>query len=348
MSSGGARWEWDGGASVGWVPYDEEAAQQLELAHAAGRKSTRLLIRDVGYTINLGQMAQQNESTLRLATQRARKKVHNKVQGLRRQLDDVGRADELRQRADLMLAYAYDVPRGANSMKVPALDGDGTVEIPLDPKKPVAQQANQLYDKARRLGDGRAVTEQRLADSEAELQQLDDVLARLEAPSDDDLEAARAALVALSLLPKPQKKPTGQKKKEASVPYRRFASAEGYPIFVGRNNNQNDELTMRYANGNDLWLHVGGGRPGSHVVVRLPKNKTASLETLLDAATLAVHFSKARGEPRIDVVYTFRKNVRKPKGLPAGAVVPSHTKTVTVLADDDRLRRLLDSAGDAD
>ncbi|KAG8460602.1 hypothetical protein KFE25_011377 [Diacronema lutheri] len=63
MSSGGARWEWDGGASVGWVPYDEEAAQQLELAHAAGRKSTRLLIRDVGYTINLGQMAQQNEST---------------------------------------------------------------------------------------------------------------------------------------------------------------------------------------------------------------------------------------------------------------------------------------------
>ena len=103
---------------------------------------------------------------------------------------------------------------------------------------------------------------------------------------------------------------------------------------------------MRFANGNDLWLHVGGGRPGSHVVVRLPRNKTASLETLLDAATLAVHFSKARGEPRAEVIYTFRKHVRKPTGLPAGAVVPSQTKTVTVHADPDRLRRLLDSAGD--
>jgi predicted ribosome quality control (RQC) complex YloA/Tae2 family protein len=127
---------------------------------------------------------------------------------------------------------------------------------------------------------------------------------------------------------------------------RRFVSAEGYPIWVGRNNEQNDRLTMQIANGNDLWLHVGGGRPGSHVVVRLPKGKTASLETLLDAATLAVHFSKARGERRIDVVYTQKKHVRKPKGLPAGAVVPAQTKTVTVLQDEARLRRLLDGGAD--
>mgnify|MGYP002148869586 FL=1 len=106
---------------------------------------------------------------------------------------------------------------------------------------------------------------------------------------------------------------------------------------------------MRIANGNDLWLHVGGGRPGSHVVVRLPKQKTASLETLLDAATLAVHFSKARGEPRLEVVYTLKKHVRKPKGLPAGAVVPSQTKTIVVLHDEARLRRLLTGQdGDAD
>ena len=126
----------------------------------------------------------------------------------------------------------------------------------------------------------------------------------------------------------------------------RFVSIEGYQILVGRNNEQNDRLTMRVANGNDLWLHVGGGRPGSHVVIRLPKNKTASLETLLDAGTLAVHFSKARGEHRIEVVYTHKKHVRKPKGLPAGAVVPSQTRSLTVHLDPGRLRRLLDSGGD--
>ena len=61
-----------------------------------------------------------------------------------------------------------------------------------------------------------------------------------------------------------------------------------------------------------------------------------------------MHFSKARGEPRIDVVYTLRKHVRKPKGLPTGAVVPAHTKTVTILAEAPRLRRLLDSASHLD
>jgi predicted ribosome quality control (RQC) complex YloA/Tae2 family protein len=129
---------------------------------------------------------------------------------------------------------------------------------------------------------------------------------------------------------------------------RRFVSAEGYDVLVGRDNEQNDRLTLRIANGNDLWLHVGGGRPGSHVVVRLPKGKTASLETLLDAGTLAVHFSKVRGERIVDVVYTQAKHVRKPKGLPAGAVVPGQTKTITVRADAARLQRLLDSAGAAD
>jgi predicted ribosome quality control (RQC) complex YloA/Tae2 family protein len=80
--------------------------------------------------------------------------------------------------------------------------------------------------------------------------------------------------------------------------------------------------------------------------VRLPKGKTASLDTLLDAGTLAVHFSKARGERSIDVIYTFAKNVRKPKGLPAGAVVPSQTKTITVRLDEARLKRLLSGSDD--
>jgi predicted ribosome quality control (RQC) complex YloA/Tae2 family protein len=297
--------------------------------------------------LDLEREHEQGEAVVRLAAQRAHKKARNKVEGLRRQLEDVGRADELRGRADLMLAYAATVARGAASMEVPALDGDGVLRIPLDPKLPVTQQASRLYDKARRLTDGRGVAEQRLAASEQALEEVRAVLASLDEGSAAAVDAAREQLVALGLLPKPQARGAAQKR-TAQVPYRRFTSAEGYPLYVGRNNRQNDELTMRFANGNDLWLHVGGGRPGSHVVVRLPKNKTASLETLLDAGALAVHFSKARGEPRVDVVYTFRKHVRKPKGLPPGAVVPSQTKTITALADEDRLRRLLDSAADGD
>tara|TARA_R110002094_G_scaffold24792_9_gene36987 strand:- start:30 stop:1553 length:1524 start_codon:yes stop_codon:yes gene_type:complete len=286
------------------------------------------------------------EGTLRLLVERNRKKSEHKVQGMQRQLDNIDRVQQLRSTADLILAYAHSVPRGAKSMEVPSLDGEGTVTIPLDPSKPVAIQANKLYDKARKQEEGREMTEKRLAVARQEQAELQSIAQLLEKPTDANLETVRTRLQALGLIPKPktatkQKPGKSRKKTDEAVPFRRFASAEGYPIFVGRNNNQNDELTMRYANGNDLWLHVGGGRPGSHVVVRLPKQKTASLETLLDAATLAVYYSKSRGEPRIEVIYTFRKNIKKPKGLPAGAVVPVQTKTVTVLADERRLSRLL-------
>jgi len=80
------------------------------------------------------------------------------------------------------------------------------------------------------------------------------------------------------------------------------------------------------------------------VVVRLPRAKTASLETMLDAASLAVHFSKARGRPACEVVYTQRKHVRKPKGFGLGQVSLDRSKTIYVRADAERLKRVLDTA----
>lgn len=297
---------------------------------------------------------------VRRAAQRALHKTQARVQGLSQQLADTDRAQQLRERADLMLAYAHTVRRGATAMLVPDPERDGEERtIELDPARPVVAQSQALYEKARRLDDGRAIAEQRLAAARADLATLQattEALAALNPESQDlaeSLAPLRAELRRLGALPKAKAADAGRPKPPArdethGENVRRFVSAEGYPIWVGRNNEQNDRLTMRIANGNDLWLHVGGGRPGSHVVVRLPRQKTASLETLLDAATLAVHFSKARGEPRIDVVYTLRKHVRKPKGLPAGAVVPAQTKTITVLRDEARLARLLDSGGGGD
>jgi predicted ribosome quality control (RQC) complex YloA/Tae2 family protein len=291
------------------------------------------------------------------AAKRALAKATAKVAGLSQQLADAGRAQALRARADLMLAYAHTVPRGAVSMRVPdpARDGD-EIAIELDPSQPVIAQSQALYEKARRLDDGRAIAGQRLAQAttdEAALRAVAEELAPLGADTQQlaaSLAPVRAELQRLGMLPKTPSADRATRAKPqprddtSGENLRRFVSAEGYAIWVGRTNEQNDRLTMSIANGNDVWLHVGGGRAGAHVIVRLPKQKTASLETLLDAATLAVHFSKARDERRIDVVYTLKKHVRKPKGLPAGAVVPSHTKTLTVLRDEARLARLLASA----
>lgn len=302
------------------------------------------------------------QQRLQLAIDRAAARARKKAEGLREQQATAARAPELRAEADLMLAYLHTVRRGAATMTVPDPLRDGEPRtIELDPARPLQQQAQARYERARRLEDGLATARTRLAAVEGELAALADANARLsaigrdaEAPS--RLDAVRRDLQALGVKPAPAAgaPPTVATAKRATPPrgkahgenLRRFTSAEGYEILVGRDNQMNDRLTLRIANGNDLWLHVGGGRPGSHVVVRLPKGKTASLETLLDAGTLAVHFSKARGEHRIDVVYTFAKNVRKPKGLPAGAVVPQQTKTLTVRLEPARLQRLLASQPD--
>ncbi len=301
---------------------------------------------------------QRDHDSLLRAAQRALHKASAKAKGVGQQLADTGRAGALRAEADLMLAYAHTVRRGAVQMTVPDWERDGEERtIALDPSKPVVMQSQALYEKARRLDDGRDMAEQRLAEAEATIAVLQPIHAALSALSPvapdliEQLAHHRQSLQRLGALPKapaPPKPPGRAHHEDPADNVRRFVSAEGYPIWVGRNNEQNDRLTMRLAKGNDLWLHVGGNRPGSHVVIRLPKNKTASLETLLDAATLAVHFSKVRGESRIEVVYTQKKHVRKPKGLPAGAVVPAQTKTITVLRDEARLQRLLSSASEPD
>lgn len=289
---------------------------------------------------------------LQVHADRAVARAEKRAQGLRTQLAESDNAALLRAEADLMLAYMHTVKRGSDVMEVPDPHGDGLVAIDLDPALPIAVQAEKRYDKARRMDEGRAITAERLAAAEQELAAVTAARAQLLASGPDDdssllhaeRELARVGAIPKVREPKTAKAAPKPKDLVGGENVRRFRSAEGYDILVGRDNHQNDKLTLRIAKGNDLWLHVGGGRPGSHVVVRLPKGKTASLETLLDAGTLAVHFSKARGERRIDVVYTFAKFVRKPKGLPPGAVVPSQTKTITVNLDEARRKRLLDGS----
>jgi predicted ribosome quality control (RQC) complex YloA/Tae2 family protein len=284
------------------------------------------------------------------ALERALARTAGQVEGLRTQLAGALDAARLRHEADLLLAWAHRIPRGADHVEVPDSEAEGGfLRIDLDPALPAVPQAQARYERARRLEDGRSVTEARLAGLEtgyARLQGLRQALG--ERPTAEDLERLAPELAAAGITAAPAgRKAVAERKpqRREDTRFRRFTSAEGHPVFVGKDNHSNDELTCRFARGNDVWLHVGGGRAGSHVLVRLPKGKTASLETLLDAATLAIHFSKARGEDRVDVVYTFAKNVRKPRGSPAGSVVPTNPRTLTVRVEPTRLQRLLDGTG---
>ncbi len=122
-------------------------------------------------------------------------------------------------------------------------------------------------------------------------------------------------------------------------PFRRFTSTDGFPIFVGRNARENDELTFGLAKSDDLWLHARG-TPGSHVVVRLEKGTEPPLETIRDAATLALLYSDLKKSGKGEVIYTRRKWVKKAKGQAPGAVTVTQEKSLHVSLDKKRLDAL--------
>ena len=290
----------------------------------------------------------------RLATERAlstaRKRLTHKISGLMAQREAIDRVPELRKRADLLLAYSFSIQRGQTSVEVPDPDQDGaTLRFDLDPAKSIRDQIEAHYDRARRLEDATEIAKARLADAEQELASIAAFEQELAAATEPTaLAALRTRLTSRGLLRAPQQTPAVVRKPTSKLgklthgeSFRRFQSSEGYLILCGKSNEQNDKLSLRVAAGNDLWFHVGQGYAGSHVVMRVPKGKTASLESMLDAGTIAVHFSKARAATVCDVDYTFAKFVRKQKGLPPGKVTITQNKTLRVRIEKARIERLL-------
>ena len=300
-------------------------------------------------------------SRLLQATDRGIRKLEHKVAGLDRQQDQIERVADIRSAGDLLLAYGFGARPDATELEVPDPDKpDAMLTLALTPGVPIQVQAERHYKRARKLEDGATLSASRRAAAAAELTELQELHARvagLDNPSDiDALADLQTEFYERKLLrrpPKIQARPTNNagnsqlRKITKGHNVRCFTSEEGLLIMVGRTNQQNDRLSLSIAKGNDCWLHVGRGYAGSHVVIRLPKGKTASLPTLLDAATLAIYFSKARNATRCEVIYTAAKNVRKPKGLPPGKVTTTDTKTLSVDIEADRVRRLLDTAAES-
>jgi len=120
---------------------------------------------------------------------------------------------------------------------------------------------------------------------------------------------------------------------------RQFRTREGLDVFAGRNARENDELSIRLARGNDLFFHRAG-KPGPHVILRVPKGKNASPESIDDAAFLAAYLAGWRGPGDERVLWTEAKYVRKPKGLPPGKVLTERTREHRVRYDSERVGRL--------
>ncbi|MDR1559673.1 MAG: NFACT RNA binding domain-containing protein [Clostridiales bacterium] len=121
----------------------------------------------------------------------------------------------------------------------------------------------------------------------------------------------------------------------------KFISSDGFDIYVGKNNKQNDELTLRFAASDDIWLHTKE-IPGSHVIIK-SRGADVSDAALREAALLAAYYSKARQSSQVPVDYTLKKNVKKPNGAKPGMVIYVSNKTIYITPEEELVRRVKQS-----
>jgi predicted ribosome quality control (RQC) complex YloA/Tae2 family protein len=273
---------------------------------------------------------------LRAAQARGRRALEKLAEELAR----VPAAAADRRAGDLLKANLRAVARGAREVSLTEWTEAGPVEVrvALDPALTPRQNMERCYRRFKRISESAARVAARTAEVTARQGALEVLRLRVEAAPLPELAALEREARKLSAGPKPAQQ-ARRRREVAALPYRTFRSLAGLPLLVGRGAAENDELTRRVARGNDLWLHVRG-QAGAHVVIRLG-GKQADQESLLDAATLAVHFSDARGEPQAEVACTQAKYVKKGRGAAPGAVTYSQERMLHLRTEAARLARLL-------
>ncbi|MEM8884701.1 MAG: NFACT RNA binding domain-containing protein [Planctomycetota bacterium] len=190
--------------------------------------------------------------------------------------------------------------------------------VPLDPKLAPNENIDRIFQRARKAERGRPKIEARLA----------------------ELRELRARVDSGELVPENQVPGRSKGKEAPRKPYRVFLAGNGDRILVGKGGRDNDETTLKVAGPNDIFLHVRG-TPGAHVIVPVRKGDTVNEETLIDAAHLALHYSKMKKADRADITWTPRRNVSKPKGVKAGTVRVAREKVLHLRREPERLGRLL-------
>jgi predicted ribosome quality control (RQC) complex YloA/Tae2 family protein len=247
------------------------------------------------------------------AVERAQKKVERLTAELGTASQD---ATRLRADADLLLANVREAKRGSKVVDLIGFDGQ-PVRLQLDPALSATEQAQSWYTQARKRERAADQLPALIAQAEAELLASREQVERVRSGEAVEIELPRS---------RAKQRPAPTEK----LPYRRYRTASGLEVRVGRSSRGNDELTLHHSSGNDVWMHardVGG----AHVVLRWSDaDNTPPKQDLVQAATLAALHSKARHSRVVPVDWTRRKHVRKRRGSPPGQVMVDRAKTIFV------------------
>jgi predicted ribosome quality control (RQC) complex YloA/Tae2 family protein len=281
------------------------------------------------------------------ALRAARKRTARTLEKVEADRTRITEASQYQRLGDLLKPVIGRLKRGDLEAKAIEYGEHGAQEVmvPLLPNLSPKENMERYYHLHRRLARNAERVDERLLLLMTQVDRLDHLITAAEtSQTADEVDSLLSQAHAEGLLRTERQTQARGGGESPRVPFREFRSTSGQRIWVGKNARDNDALTFRIARGNDLWLHARG-QTGSHVIVPGIGASGPDGETLLDAATLAAHFSAARDESFVEVAATRRKHVHKPKGAAVGAVQFSQERTIALRREPDRLARLLASEG---
>ncbi|MGN0435946.1 MAG: NFACT family protein [Wujia sp.] len=247
------------------------------------------------------------------------------------QLKSTEKREKYKIYGELLTAYGYSVQPGAKKIECDNYYTGEKIIIPLDPEYSAMDNSKRYFARYNKLKRTYEALTELTVESKNELDYLLSVQNSLEiATSENDLADIKKELVEAGYVRGKIDRNKG-KKQEKSKPLH-YISSDGYHIYVGKNNIQNEELTFKVANGNDMWFHAKG-RPGSHVIVKIDENGELPDATYEEAARLAAFYSTGKDSPKVDVDYTIRKNIKKPPKAKPGYVIYHTNYSMTIEPD---------------
>ncbi len=277
----------------------------------------------------------QKSTDLRRIVQTALERNIKKYDLQAKQLKDTEKREKYRIYGELINTYGYGVEPGSKSFEALNYYTGEMVTIPLDPQIPVQENAKKYFDKYGKLKRTCEAVTKLLEETGSEVEHLRSVQTALDiALQEEDLVQIKEELMQSGYIRK--RNPGSKRPKITSKPFH-YISSDGYHMYVGKNNLQNEELTFQTARGNDWWFHAKGA-PGSHVIVQTNGGELPDT-TFEEAARLAAYYSSNRGADKVEIDYVEKKHVKKPNGSRPGFVVYYTNYSMMIDSDISGIRQ---------